>query len=88
MLHGFGFAGALTGIGLPAENLPAALLFFNIGVELGQLCFVFVVLLLHWCHRSLQVVMPGWSERAGIYGMGAIASFWFLSRFVAIVTTS
>ena len=88
LLHGFGFAGALTDIGLPPDSLPAALLFFNIGVELGQLCFVFIVLALYWCHRTLQVVMPRWSEHVGLYGMGAIASFWFLSRFTAIVTAA
>ena len=86
LLHGFGFAGALTKIGLPAENLPAALLFFNVGVEIGQLCFVLVVLALYWCHRVLTVHMPRWSESAAVYGMGAIASFWFLSRFGVMLT--
>jgi len=85
LLHGFGFAGALTKIGLPPENLPAALLFFNVGVELGQLCFVFVVLMLYWCHRVLQVQLPRWTVPASIYGMGTIASFWFISRLAMIV---
>ena len=44
LLHGFGFAGALSEIGLPAGHIPVALLFFNLGVEIGQLLFVAVVL--------------------------------------------
>ena len=44
LLHGFGFAGALSEIGLPAGHIPVALLFFNLGVEAGQLLFVAVVL--------------------------------------------
>lgn len=80
LLHGFGFAGALTEVGLPPENLPAALLFFNIGVELGQLLFVFAVLLLIRCHRILMAELPRWGQTSALYGIGAIASFWFLSR--------
>lgn len=80
LLHGFGFAGALTDIGLPPENLPAALLFFNIGVELGQLLFVFAVLLLIRCHRILSAELPRWGQTSAIYGIGAIASYWFIAR--------
>lgn len=80
LLHGFGFAGALSNIGLPEESLPLALLFFNVGVEIGQLCFVFVVLTLYACHRRLHAELPQWSQTGAVYGMGAIASFWFISR--------
>ncbi|MEE2733286.1 MAG: HupE/UreJ family protein [Pseudomonadota bacterium] len=85
LLHGFGFAGALTGIGLPAENLPAALLFFNVGVELGQISFVVIVLMLLWSHRSLQSHFPRWSETAAIYGIGTLGCFWFLTRLDLIL---
>ena len=44
LLHGFGFAGALSEVGLPQNHIPAALFFFNIGVELGQIAFIAVVL--------------------------------------------
>ena len=44
LLHGFGFAGALSEVGLPEGHIPVALLFFNLGVEAGQLVFVAVVL--------------------------------------------
>ena len=46
LLHGFGFAGALSEIGLPQQQIPLALFTFNVGVEIGQLLFVGAVLLL------------------------------------------
>ena len=47
LLHGFGFAGALSEIGLPQGDIPLALLFFNVGVEVGQLLFIAAVLGVH-----------------------------------------
>ena len=44
LLHGFGFAGALTEIGLPQGDIPLALFVFNVGVEVGQLIFIAAVL--------------------------------------------
>jgi hypothetical protein len=85
LLHGFGFAGALSGIGLPAENVPAALLFFNVGVELGQLAFVLVAVVLARSHRALQATLPRWGQTAAVYAMGSFASFWFVSRVYALV---
>ena len=43
LLHGFGFAGALSEVGLPQTAIPVALLFFNVGVEIGQLLFIAAV---------------------------------------------
>ena len=87
LLHGFGFAGALNDIGLPRENLLLALLLFNLGVELGQLAVVAGALLItrattHWFSPTPQIV---W--QAPVYGIGAIASFWFVARSVSIVFT-
>jgi len=39
-IHGFGFAGALSQVGLPQNEFPLALLMFNVGVELGQLSYI------------------------------------------------
>ncbi|MEL7450014.1 MAG: HupE/UreJ family protein [Pseudomonadota bacterium] len=85
LLHGLGFASALTGIGLPPENVPSALLFFNVGVELGQIAFVLLVLALLWAHRRLQAELPQWSTPIGVYAMGAVASFWLIDRVVRLV---
>ncbi len=87
LLHGFGFASALTDIGLPQENVPAALLFFNVGVEIGQIGFVLLVLALAWSHRRLKALLPTWSESVGIYAMGTLASFWFVGRIFNMVIT-
>lgn len=87
LLHGFGFAGALADIGLPEQNLPWALLFFNIGVEIGQIAFVFLVLALMWSHRALRAAVPPWGQTGAIYAMGAVASFWFLTRLGVMVNS-
>ena len=60
LLHGFGFASALTSAGLPRAELPLALLGFNVGVEIGQLGFVVLVLLLERAFRILDVRWPRW----------------------------
>lgn len=85
LLHGLGFAGAMTSAGLPPENLPAALLFFNVGVEIGQLGFVLTVLGLYRAHQILQAQPPRWCSQASIYGVGGIASYWFVGRCFALL---
>lgn len=85
LLHGFGFATALTDIGLPAASIPAALLFFNVGVEIGQLAFVLLVLALYRSHAILRAELPRWTEGVGVYAMGTLACFWFFDRLAAIV---
>ena len=89
LVHGIGFASALAGLGLERKLLPAALLFFNIGVEIGQILFVVLVLLLMWAQRRLGAGLPGWW---GVYGpayfIGGVAAFWFIGRVLRIVVPS
>ncbi len=85
LLHGFGFAGAMNNVGLPPESLPAALLFFNVGVEIGQLAFVLTMLGLYRAHRTLEATLPRWCSEFGIWGVGSVASYWFVGRFVALL---
>jgi hydrogenase/urease accessory protein HupE len=81
LLHGFGFAGALAEVGLPQQAIPLALIFFNIGVEIGQLLFVFVVLLLGWAlHRLKQQALLGKAETVAVYAIGSLSSFWLFER--------
>lgn len=80
LLHGLGFATALTNLGLPREVLPFALLFFNVGVEIGQLAFVFLVLALGWAHRTTTANLPRWSAPIPAYMIGTVATVWFLER--------
>ncbi|MFD1316455.1 HupE/UreJ family protein [Namhaeicola litoreus] len=81
LLHGFGFAGALQDIGLPQKEIPLALATFNIGVELGQILFVLVVLVLLRFIRS-YVPRKNWTEKLAPYAIGTLAAFWLIDRIV------
>lgn len=81
LLHGLGFAGALSEVGLPANAIPIALLLFNVGVEIGQLLFIAAVLTTISLARRLRVPTSGWIAQLPVYGIGAIAAFWTLDRF-------
>lgn len=83
LLHGFGFAGALTEVGLPQSDIPLALLFFNVGVEVGQLMFVAGVLCVTWVIKKMKFRWPVWVEQAPAYAIGSLAAFWFIQRTVS-----
>jgi hypothetical protein len=90
LLHGLGFAGALSEIGLPPSEIPLALLFFNIGVELGQLLFVFGVLAAMALLRNGAKILPSSvafqrAERAMVYVIGVLSSYWLIERSMGIV---
>ncbi|WMI69043.1 HupE/UreJ family protein [Mangrovimonas sp. YM274] len=81
LLHGFGFAGALTEVGLPQSEIPLALAFFNVGVELGQLAFVVAVLGI----LRLLALKKDWPlvvKNIPAYAIGSIAAFWTIERVV------
>jgi len=80
LLHGFGFASALTSAGLPKVELPVALLSFNVGVEIGQLSFVALILLLERAFRILEVRWPRWAEALPGYTVGSLGAFWTVQR--------
>jgi hypothetical protein len=87
LMHGFGFAGALAEVGLPQSSIPIALLFFNVGVEIGQLLFVGAVVGLigagwHIAQR-LRLPQPAWVWRLPSYGIGGLASFWLIQRVLS-----
>lgn len=87
LLHGFGFAGALGQIGLPREDLLAALLLFNLGVEAGQLGVVFVAAL--GAATLARLPLPGpiayLLPRAALYGIGSLASCWLIDRTLGLL---
>ena len=89
LLHGFGFAGALGEIGLPQHAIPVALLFFNVGVELGQLAFVAgvfaVVYVATLVAGHVQYKTNSWQALdaaafPAAYMIGAVAMFWVIER--------
>jgi hydrogenase/urease accessory protein HupE len=85
LLHGFGFAAALREIGIPDDAAPLALLFFNLGVEAGQVAFVLAVLLVRAAWRRYAPATPAWSWRAPPYLAGGMAAFWFIERTAKIL---
>jgi hydrogenase/urease accessory protein HupE len=90
LLHGFGFAAVLRDIGLPQTELPTALLFFNGGVEIGQILFVFTLLaaffvlrpIMVWLLQSARDGEVHWSTATvpASYLIGSVASFWMIDR--------
>lgn len=83
LLHGFGFAGALSEVGLPEGQIPVALLFFNLGVEAGQLLFVAGVLAFAMMAKRIRIAWPVRAEMAPPYAIGSMAMFWVIQRVVA-----
>lgn len=85
LVHGIGFASALSALGIERGLLLPALLSFNVGVEIGQLGFVLLVLLLMWGHRRLGATL---SQRADVlpgYAIGTVAAFWFIGRMARMI---
>ena len=80
LLHGFGFAGALSDVGLPSQAIPVALLFFNFGVEIGQLAFIAAVLGFTALARRVPIAWPAWAWRLPPYAIGAVAAYWTIER--------
>jgi hydrogenase/urease accessory protein HupE len=80
LLHGFGFASGLNTAGLPHGDIPVALLFFNLGVEAGQLGFVALMLLLARSFRALEIRWPRIVELAPGYAVGSLGAYWTIQR--------
>lgn len=79
LLHGLGFAGALREAGLPAEEIPFALLFFNLGIEAGQLAFIAVMIgLIALLQKKL--IQRARLEQLSAYAIGSLAVFWVIQR--------
>jgi hypothetical protein len=83
LVHGLGFAGVLQEIGLPQQHLLAALLAFNLGVEIGQLLVVGLAGLL-----VLALRQQPWAARLrvpALYGIGSVAAYWTWTRVALIL---
>lgn len=86
LLHGFGFAGALREIGLPPNDVPLALISFNLGVEAGQLLFIAVVLSAMLILKKTLPLLAKWTAPNapqsvfGVYAIGGVSAYWFIDR--------
>ena len=87
LLHGFGFASALKQVGLPQTEIPIALLFFNVGVEVGQLLFIAAVFGTFWLLRrstqGINMLQVTWAPALSAYVIGSLAIFWVVQRTLA-----
>lgn len=85
LLHGMGFAGALAETGLPQDNLPLALLFFNVGIEIGQIAFILLILAIWMLVRK---PLAPWQDRLvpiPIYVLGALSAMWCIERGLEVL---
>ncbi|UCD82157.1 MAG: HupE/UreJ family protein, partial [Desulfobacterales bacterium] len=80
LLHGFGFASGLTTMGLPREEIPLALLLFNVGVEIGQICFVGLIVILERAFRVLEIKWPRLVKLFPGYAVGSLGAYWTIQR--------
>lgn len=85
LFHGFGFAGALGELGLSDGDIPLALLFFNLGVEGGQIAFICVLLAINYVFNHFLSHLFLSIQRGLAYGLGAIATYWFIERLPALL---
>ena len=85
LLHGMGFAGALAETGLPQSNVPLALLFFNVGIELGQLAFIALLVLLAGLVGRLIGERVGLLRPLPIYVLGGLSAMWCVERGLEVL---
>jgi hydrogenase/urease accessory protein HupE len=85
LLHGFGFASGLTTMGLPQAEIPLALLLFNVGVEIGQVFFVVLILLLERAFRTLEIRWPRLVEALPGYAVGSLGAYWTIQRTLVML---
>ena len=83
LLHGLGFAGALSDIGLPEDDLWFSLLLFNVGIEVGQIAVILVLAALVWLLSRMR-----WQKHfstTAAWGMGCVAAFWTIDRTLLLL---
>ena len=95
LLHGFGFAAVLGETGLPQTEIPAALLFFNVGVEVGQIIFVVAVIATYQAIRFVGKTLLGKDlsidalrplQTPAAYAVGVLGAFWMVERVASFWT--
>ena len=84
LLHGLGFAGALGEIGISNDQILLSLLFFNIGIEAGQLALIPIFGFLIWMAKKYKIYTN--ASIGASYVLGSMGFYWVISRFIGIVT--
>jgi hydrogenase/urease accessory protein HupE len=88
LLHGFGFASGLRATGLPQTDIAWALVLFNVGVEIGQVLFVFLMLGMARSFRTLEIRWPRWALALPGYTVGTLGAFWTIQRTATLLGLS
>jgi hypothetical protein len=83
LVHGLGFAGVLTEIGLPEHHFTLALATFNLGVEIGQLATVMVAYALTRLLKRVEWAAA--ARRPALYAIGTVATYWSIERLAAVI---
>ena len=87
LLHGCGFASGLATTGMPQRDIPFALLFFNLGVEIGQLAFVALFYAFVWAARSIELSIPRRVQLLPAYMVGIAGAYWTIVQLLPILST-
>lgn len=85
LLHGFGFASGLTTMGLPKAEIPLALLLFNVGVEIGQVFFVAMIVVLERSFLTLEIRWPRIVRALPGYAVGTLGAYWTIQRTIILL---
>ena len=85
LLHGFGFASGLTTLGFAPAEVAQALLWFNVGVEVGQVGFVLLLVSLVRAFRVLEIAWPAWAVRVPGYAVGSCGAWWTIERVLPLL---
>ena len=83
LLHGLGFASVLGDLGVATSERVSGLLAFNVGVEVGQLCFVATLAALWWTLERMRIA--GATRSAALFGAGTLGAFWFVERVTGLI---
>jgi len=83
LLHGLGFASALGDIGISNDQVFLSLLFFNIGIEAGQLALIPLFGSILWFANKYQFYKK--ASIGASYIIGSMGFYWVISRFIGII---
>ena len=83
LLHGLGFAGALSDIGIANNQMLLSLLFFNVGIELAQIALIPLPLLI--IYLSTKINIQNYSQIAASLVIGSMGAYWFIDRVIGII---
>jgi hypothetical protein len=83
LLHGLGFAGALSDIGIANDQMLLSLLFFNIGIELAQIALIPIPLIL--IYVASKINFQNYLQIIASLCIGGMGFYWFIGRVIGII---